>query len=244
MKKNQVDGVILSSVVNHSDELTNFVKSCKNGIEMSSDITLPLSSDYQTPETLGQDRLANASALATLAPESNSLCIDIGTCIKFDFVNSEGRYKGGSIGPGLAMRFKSLNTFTDKLPLIDLQSTSQLIGNDTKSSILSGVFYGMLAEINGMIDSYQSQHKELKIYLTGGDASFFENEVKASATLPALYVDGIAESKNGAWPCGLTGKYEPDYEELKTYAFAARNHDSFESYMKGFLNSENLQAAQ
>ena len=115
------------------------------------------------------------------------------------------------------------------------------------------VFHASKADRNGNIQIGRRRelatlaHASKKVFVTVEEfveEDFFENEVKASATLPALYVDGIAESKNGAWPCGLTGKYEPDYEELKTYSFAARNHDSFESYMKGFLNSENLQAAQ
>ena len=115
------------------------------------------------------------------------------------------------------------------------------------------VFHAPKADKNGNIQIGRRRelatlaHASNKVFVTVEefvDEDFFENELKASAALPALYIDGIAESKNGAWPRGLTGKYEPDYQELKAYSFAAKNQDSFESYMKGFLNSENLQAAQ
>jgi type III pantothenate kinase len=85
------------------------------------------------------------------------------------------------------MRFKALNTFTDKLPFIDLQSTKKLIGNDTEESITSGVFNGMLAEINGIIRCYQEQFDEINIVLTGGDATFFENELKNTIFADAFF---------------------------------------------------------
>ena len=92
------------------------------------------------------------------------------------------------------------------------------------------------------------QEENVYVYCNGRDVdlkkTFYENEVNAAATLPALYIDGIAVSKNGAWPCGLTGKYNPDLEELKNYSLAAKNQNTFDSYMRVFLNSDNLKAAQ
>ena len=131
--------------------------------------------------------------------------------------------------------------------------------NDEKIVILPAVqldiliFHASKADVNGNVQIGRRRelatlaHASKKVFVTVEeivDEDFFDCELKAAATLPSLYVDGISLARNGAWPCGLTGKYQPDYEELKTYAFAARNKDTFESYMKGFLNSENLQAAQ
>lgn len=180
-------GCILASVTNHPPEIEKFVKSFSNGLVLGPETILPFTNQYTTPETLGQDRLANAAALATLYEGSNALSIDLGTCIKFDFVDRTGTYRGGSISPGLAMRYKALNTFTDKLPLIDMQTTDQLIGVDTNSSIKSGVYKGMVAEINGMIEEYEKAHEGLKMVLTGGDASFFENEVKNTIFADAFF---------------------------------------------------------
>ncbi len=115
------------------------------------------------------------------------------------------------------------------------------------------VFHATKADKNGNIQIGRRRelatlaHASKKVFVTVEeftDEDFFQSEVHASASLPALYVDGIAESANGAWPCGLTEKYSPDFDELKTYSLAARNQSSFDSYMKGFLNAENLQAAQ
>ncbi len=115
------------------------------------------------------------------------------------------------------------------------------------------VFHATKADKNGNVQIGRRRelatlaHASSKVFVTVEefvDEDFFQSEINASATLPALYVDAIAKSKNGSWPCGLTGKYYPDFEELKTYSLASRNQSTFDNYMEGFLNSENLQAAQ
>jgi len=180
-------GVLLSSVINHNPELEDLVHSFPNGHVLSKNSRLPFENRYDSPSTLGNDRRANAAALYICHPESNALCIDLGTCIKYDFVDKEGHYLGGSISPGFGMRFKALNTFTDKLPLIELQPTQDLLGTDTNNSIVTGVFNGIVAEINGIIMKYQSKYRGLKIVVTGGDVSFFENEVKSSIFADAFF---------------------------------------------------------
>ena len=115
------------------------------------------------------------------------------------------------------------------------------------------VFHATKSDKNGNIQIGRRRelatlaHASKKVFVTVEeivDEDFYENEVNAAATLPALYIDGIAVSKNGAWPCGLTGKYNPDLEELKNYSLAAKNQNTFDSYMRVFLNSDNLKAAQ
>lgn len=145
---------------------------------LTPDCKIPIQNRYATPLTLGQDRLANAVAIAHLSIGKPALSIDCGTCLKFDFVNSQGAYLGGSIAPGLRMRFKALHEFTANLPLIETWSASPLIGNDTQSSLVSGVVNGMLSEINETIARYLHDNENLTIYLTGGDASHFENAIK------------------------------------------------------------------
>src|SRR5690606_17210513 len=113
---------------------------------------LPIVNAYSTPETLGNDRLANAVAANTMFPDQNCLVIDIGTCLKFDFVNAENKYLGGSISPGYQMRFRALHTYTEKLPLISPKHPNELIGSSTETSIRSGVYNGLLNEIEGMIE--------------------------------------------------------------------------------------------
>jgi len=183
---------ILSSVINHNPEIEELVKKCEIGLVLTTSLKLPFHNKYNSPQTLGTDRLANAAALASSCKGENALCIDVGTCIKFDFVDQNNGYYGGSIAPGMRMRFQALNTFTDKLPLIQVQANkksndSSLVGGNTNQSIESGVVNGMQAEINGMISRYQSEYPNLKVILTGGDASFFENEVNKPIFADAFF---------------------------------------------------------
>lgn len=182
-----INGAILSSVTTGNEIIESFIKSFKNGHILSDESNIPFKNNYLTPESLGQDRLANAAGLAVTFSAKNALCIDIGTCIKFDFVDKNGVYRGGSISPGFNMRFKALNTFTDKLPFIDLQTTKNLIGIDTQQSIITGVYKGMIAEINGIIMDYQDEFNEINFVLTGGDSGFFENEVKNTIFADAFF---------------------------------------------------------
>ena len=85
---------------------------------------------------------------------------------------------GGSIAPGIDLRYKSLNDYTGKLPLISNKLNTQLVGNDTKSSIHSGVINGINAEINGLIEMYSEQFSGLTFFMTGGDARYFDIDSK------------------------------------------------------------------
>lgn len=147
---------------------------------LSTSIKLPIAFTYTTPNTLGADRLATAVAAFSNFPKSNVLTIGAGTCIIYDFVNERGEYEGGAISPGLAMRFKALNNYTAKLPLIERPDDSlpQLVGNSTANSILSGVLNGVLNEVDGIIKQYQSRYANLKIIITGGDSPFFVSNLK------------------------------------------------------------------
>lgn len=136
---------------------------------------IPLQIKYKTPETLGVDRIAAAVGARKNVNKGDLLIIDIGTCITFDFVNSNNDYLGGSIAPGFEMRFKALHQFTGKLPLINFNKVKlNLIGNSTETSIISGVYNGMKAEIEGVIQRYLTQYETLNIVVTGGDRNLFD----------------------------------------------------------------------
>jgi type III pantothenate kinase len=137
-------------------------------------VKLPFKIKYLSPTTLGIDRICNVAAISKTNQSTNRLIIDIGTCIKFDFLNDKNEYEGGSISPGLKLRYKALNLFTDKLPLIETSDKVNLIGNSTESSIQSGVQNGIESEINGLISKYREKYNDLSIYITGGDAHYFD----------------------------------------------------------------------
>lgn len=138
---------------------------------------LPLTIAYETPETLGVDRLCNAIAAYHQAKKA-CLVIDCGTCIKYDLVTGDGTYQGGAISPGIDLRFRAMHTFTGKLPLIEDQLIPPVLGKNTGDAMRSGVMHGIKHEIMGFIAYYRSLMPELTIFLTGGDARHFEIDVK------------------------------------------------------------------
>lgn len=157
---------------------------------------LPVKLNYQSPETLGKDRIAVAVAIAALFPKQNSLAIDAGSCVTYDIITKNGVYLGGGISPGIQMRLKALHQYTDQLPLLfwDTENIPQKVGSSTITSILSGVVNGMIAEINGIIESYQKQFSNLKVVITGGDSIFFEKALKNSIFAdPNLVLKGLNE---------------------------------------------------
>jgi type III pantothenate kinase len=145
------------------------------------DTKIPIQLNYQTPKTLGTDRIALAVGANQLYPQKNCLVIGVGTCITYDFIDKSGKYQGGAISPGLMMRFKALNTFTEKLPLINTHEKKELIeliGKTTEQSIESGVYYGIFAEVDGIIAKYDKIYEDLTVILTGGDQDLFEKNLK------------------------------------------------------------------
>jgi type III pantothenate kinase len=192
----ELDGnipIVISSVL--SDEWKkNLEDFFQNKLYIHANMKLPYQLDYLTPETLGIDRLCNMAAVANKNPEKAKLVVDLGTCIKCDFMNERQVYEGGSISPGLNMRALSLQTFTAKLPLIPVNAKSNLIGKNTKESIESGVFNGWKAEITQLIELYQTKFTDLDVYLTGGDARYFDFEQKSNIfVLEYLTLEGILE---------------------------------------------------
>jgi len=172
IQSNNPDDVIISSVRKAS--FTKKITDCfSNPTLLNHQTSVPILNKYKSPKTLGNDRLANAVGAFSIFPNQNTLVIDAGTCLKLDFIDESNNYLGGSISPGLRMRFKALHTLTDNLPLIEDVEIKQLIGNDTTSSIQVGVYQGMVAELSSMISQYERKYNNLNIILTGGDLSSF-----------------------------------------------------------------------
>lgn len=139
---------------------------------------IPFINKYETPHTLGVDRIALISAAAMQFSKKNVLVIDAGTCITYDFLSSENEYFGGGISPGVSLRYNALHTFTEKLPLLEANNLNLLIGNSTINSIHSGVVNGVLYEIDGFINAYEKKYNNLTVILTGGDAHFLRDSLK------------------------------------------------------------------
>ena len=177
----QLDQAILSSVKPVDEELIRFLsQNFQLFIELDHHTPLPIENLYETPETLGKDRIAAAVGANELFPGQNILIIDAGTAITYDVVSEKNEFLGGNISPGLQMRFKALNQFTGKLPLINYSDEFQLIGRNTEEAIRAGVQNGILYEIERTIETFNRNYENLQIVMTGGDSIFFDKKLNYS----------------------------------------------------------------
>ncbi|HET6243460.1 MAG: type III pantothenate kinase [Bacteroidetes bacterium] len=175
VKEFSVENIILSSVINHPQELDSFLASKYHFILLDHTTRLPFLNEYLSPETLGKDRIGAVAGACAEFANQNVLVIDAGTCIKYDFINSNNEYLGGAISPGIKMRYAALNNYTQKLPLLEPSSGFlELTGNSTIASIHSGVQLGAVAEVNEIINLYTEKHKNLAVILTGGDMLYLK----------------------------------------------------------------------
>ncbi|MFD2908269.1 type III pantothenate kinase [Flavobacterium ardleyense] len=169
---------ILSSVGNLNSVTEKLIYSTLKTEIISQKTSFPFTNSYATPATLGIDRLVLASGAVLLYPKQNRLIIDAGTCITYDFIDANDNYLGGAISPGLKIRYKSLNNFTAKLPLLEKKEIENFIGNSTENSIHSGIINGVCYEIDGFIAQYINKFQDLTIILTGGDTDFLAKRLK------------------------------------------------------------------
>jgi type III pantothenate kinase len=185
---------LLSSVVRHPEDITEYLRSRLLCIVLDEHTPVPIRNLYETAGSLGKDRLAAAVAGAAEFPGENVLIICAGTALTFDFVNDQGAYLGGSIAPGMQMRFNALHTFTARLPLLSYREPAGLVGSNTEMSIISGVINGMTAEIEGVASGYLKDYRGLKIILSGGDLNYFVKPLKISIfALPNIVIHGLQQ---------------------------------------------------
>lgn len=173
LEKYHPQRTILSSVINHNAEIEPLLAEKTSFHKLSNLSKLPFTTPVSKPATIGADRLALCAAAVNLFPGKNNLVIGLGTCITYNFINKNKEFIGGSISPGMDLRFKSLQTFTAKLPLVKEDWNFPLMGYDTETNILSGVLLGMAKEIDGIIDAYKEKYDNLNVLLTGGNALYF-----------------------------------------------------------------------
>jgi type III pantothenate kinase len=176
-----IDSVLLCSVVDVTENVEQHLKNNFSFyLRLDSLTKLPIKNNYSTPQTLGLDRIAAAVGANMLCPNTPLLVIDMGTAITYDFVNSSNEYEGGNIAPGVNMRLRAMNNYTNKLPLLQARHEERLLGNDTSSAMMAGVMRGIEFEIEGYISEIKRKNTNLSVFLTGGDVFFFEKTLKSS----------------------------------------------------------------
>jgi type III pantothenate kinase len=191
-----IDHSIVSSVLDIADDFLKRIHQVSpHVIILDQNTPIPIKNLYKTPESLGKDRLAGIIGAYNIYKHQNVLAIDAGTALTFDIINKHDEYIGGNISPGLKMRFKALNQYTDKLPLLEKSDLFPLWGTSTEEAIIAGVQNGIIFEIDTYINKLKEEFKDLKVILTGGDTFFFAHKLKntifAEANLVAIGLNYI-----------------------------------------------------
>ncbi len=184
-----INKCIISSVT-HDDEIHAYLRQAIGQVVILDHNTkLPIENLYETPETLGKDRLAAVVGANYLRPNSNLLVIDAGTAITYDFINQHNQYVGGNIAPGLTMRCRALSHFTQKLPLVDINTndSTEILGKNTISAIQKGAAQGIIFEIEGYVSELNKKNANIIVFLTGGDTNYFHNRLK-NTTFAEIYL--------------------------------------------------------
>ncbi len=177
-KNTKIEVLVVASVGNCDIEAFNFLQNRVKIEWITQESVFPFINKYETPATLGIDRMILASGAVLQFPNQNRLVIDAGTCITYDFIDDQNQYLGGAISLGLRLRYKAVHNYTAKLPLLETKYPEDYIGNSTSESLHSGVVNGLLFEIEGFINRFQTDYSKFTIILTGGDAVFLAKRLK------------------------------------------------------------------
>ena len=176
-----ISSCIYSSVAHTDTDMMAYLQSqIPHFYYFTPDTPLPVIIDYRSPKTLGSDRIAAVIGARAEAPDRDILGIDAGTCITYDMITATGHFLGGNIAPGIKMRLRSMNKFTEKLPVVEKNGDTPLLGYDTETAMRSGAILGACYEIEGYISSLRQEYPELLIFLTGGDAFLLADKLKTS----------------------------------------------------------------
>jgi type III pantothenate kinase len=169
--------VMVSSVRKLGTDILDWFSS-KKWSYLSSETKTGIKINYESPETLGMDRLAAVVGASYLAEGKNCLVIDAGTCITYDILEAPNLYQGGNIAPGLSMRLKAMNHFTSALPLVSRNDDFELIGKNTETAIRNGAQTGLIMEVNAFIEAFKNKYTDLVIFISGGDAEYIKTHCK------------------------------------------------------------------
>ena len=169
---------ILSATKEVPEELLQQLTKYGSVLEVDDTTALPFAVEYDSRETLGDDRIAAVAGARFLAQDTDLLVITSGTCITYNLFTLENGLLGGGISPGVAMRYLAMNVFTGQLPLVKNDSFDELVGRSTKESLQSGVRRGIVAEVDGIITQYKLLYPKLQVFICGGSTNFFERRLK------------------------------------------------------------------
>jgi len=192
--KRDIDAVIISSVVPRLDKVLE--KSIRKQLKLkpvfATHKNIGLRIKLKEKAQVGADRLVNAYAVSKLYGYP-AIIVDFGTATTFCAVNSKGEYLGGAIAPGIRLSAEALHFKTAKLPLIDFGMAEQSIGGDTKSAMLSGLYFGYISLVEGMIARFRKEiGAKARVIATGGYSSLIGKKTRIFDIIdPDLTLKGL-----------------------------------------------------
>ncbi|MFX0145442.1 MAG: type III pantothenate kinase [Candidatus Hodarchaeota archaeon] len=194
-KLEDIHGIALASVV---PPLTGtFLQACENYIHqqplvVDAGVKTGVSIRYEDPKAVGADRVVDAAAVQKLYG-GPACVVDFGTATTFDAISAEGDYLGGAIAPGIGIAAEALFLRTAKLPRVELSRPPSVIGRNTVHAMQSGLVFGYVSLVEGMVDRFRSElGPEMKVIATGGLAEIIAAETEAIQIIaPWLTLDGL-----------------------------------------------------
>ncbi len=190
----QISGCIIASVVPSLGEVIKIaIAKFFSGkiLVIDENIKLDIDIKLKNKKEVGADRLINAVA-AYHEFGGNLIVIDFGTATTFDVIGKNGEYLGGAIAPGINLSLKALHDMTAKLPKISVQKQKNVIGKSTVEAMNSGVYFGYISLVEGMIARIENELKtKTTQVITGGLAELFKDELKILHHRPDLTLEGL-----------------------------------------------------
>lgn len=189
-----INAAIVSSVRKKSPRFIQHLSKNYHLILLDYKTKIPIVNLYKTPKTLGLDRLAAVVGAHMNYPKKNNFVIDLGTCIKYDFIDNTGHYHGGNIAPGLEMRLEAMHQMTSKLPRVKKSKKNSILGRSTTEALQNGGVWGIKSEIEGFIKTLTKSKGKITVILTGGDAEYFGDMIESKIfVIPNLVLNGLNE---------------------------------------------------
>lgn len=191
-----VEHAIIASVV--PAVTVNLVRLCRDHFDCepmvvgAGGIDLNMQVLLDNPDEIGADRLVNAiEGRATYG--APLIVIDFGTATTFDVVNEDGDYCGGAIAPGIYLSIEALHNAAALLPKIDVVKPGRVIGRSTATAMQSGVFFGYISMIEGMVSRIKQEHgRAMGVIATGGLAGLFSEATDVIDGIdPELTIRGL-----------------------------------------------------
>lgn len=190
--KYKYDKVVLGASGRIPTRIMRHLEANYHLLQINGATPLPIKIGYETPETLGRDRIAAVTGANLLYPDNDNCVISLGTCITYDVITKDKLFVGGNIAPGIYLRLKAMHDYTANLPLVEKGDFSQLLGRSTEEALQNGATLGTLLEIESFIVRIKSQYPGINIILTGGDADFFAEMINSKIFVnPYLVLLGL-----------------------------------------------------